>query len=591
MICLFLSISYTATAQIDNHIIRRIDSAVSTWQDLNDKDLNRNSLQFFGDFKKLSKDEVISSYDYLLNKDLNPNIKLQTYLGLIDFYSSKGLLEDALEVSQIGLELCQKALDQQREVNFRVKLCYLNLFSNNPDIALEHINKAEKLALKITSNADFKAIHYNKALVFDQLNDFENATKYYLKAWRAIDTRNNKKERGFFLYVLVDYFKRANLPSEHAKFLEELASHYRNNELNTPSIHLPMEYDIAEDTKQSTIDHYKEVLEQSDSLNLADAYILTTFALNKIYNKLEYHELSIELLLNALPKLQSDQRKRQLAQVHLNLSDAYKFSRDYEKAYEHLDQWSLLTENMNSEAMRSKIAELEVVHNTNLKERELQDKDMQLQKKQSSQKLLIWIIASISLILIFGAYTFIKIRKKNKQLDKQKALLEKTVDEKNVLLKEVHHRVKNSFQIVSSLLFLQSKNVKDKEAQLAIKEAQNRVRSMVLIHQKLYSKDDLVGINTQEYFEELTQDIFNSHQDKSKGLYYKLDIEPMMLDIETITPIGLILNELIVNVLKHAYDDINDKSKMHISFITLNSNQLQLKVIDNAFFKKATNIL
>ncbi len=582
IVVVFFFLNYNTTvAQINAELTKQIDSAVVAWQKLDDKSVNKDMSQLFKGFNKLSAEQSTLAFEYLLSQKLQPNIKLNIYLGYIELLSSKGKQEEALKVSEEGLSLTLRASDQKREINFRIKLCYLNLFSNKPDIALEHINRAEVLALNHLKESEFKSIHYNKALVFDQLNDFKNATNYYLKAWQAIDSSQNKKERGFFLYVLVDYFKRAQLPKEHAEFMEELASHYNANKLNTPTAHLPMEYELEEDTKQTTIDHYNKVLAKADSLNMVNAYVQTTFALNKIYHKLERHHLSIEVLLKALPKLQGEQRKRQLATTHLNLSDAYKFNGNYEKAYEHLDKWSLLTENMNSEAMRSKIAELEVVHNTNKKERELQEKDLQLQKKQSSQKLLTWIVASIGLLLLIGSYTFMKIRKKNKQLDKQKALLEKTVDEKNVLLKEVHHRVKNSFQIVSSLLFLQSKNVKDKEAQLAIKEAQNRVRSMVLIHQKLYSKEDLVGIETQEYFKDLTQDIFDSHQDKSKGLQYELDIEPMVLDIETITPIGLILNELIVNVLKHAYEDIDEKSKMHISFNALDKDRLQLKVIDN----------
>ena len=173
-----------------------------------------------------------------------------------------------------------------------------------------------------------------------------------------------------------------------------------------------------------------------------------------------------------------------------------------------------------------------------------------------------------------------KNNKKNRLLAKQKALLEATVDEKNVLLKETHHRVKNSFQIVSSLLYLQSENIEDKEAQLAMKEAQNRVRSMVLIHQKLYNKDQLVGINTEEYFSDLTRDIFESHQAEGNEIEYILDVDSLVLDIETITPLGLILNELITNVIKHAFTPNSTEKKLHIYLTKENESLLLLKVID-----------
>jgi two-component sensor histidine kinase len=203
-----------------------------------------------------------------------------------------------------------------------------------------------------------------------------------------------------------------------------------------------------------------------------------------------------------------------------------------------------------------------------------------LEKKQIEQKVYIIIAITGLLLAILLGFFYYKNKKKNNLLAKQKVLLEATIDEKNALLKETHHRVKNSFQIVSSLLYLQSENIQDKEAQIAIREAQNRVRSMVLIHQKLYNKDQLVGINTKEYIEDLTQDIFESHQFTKLPINYSVDVAPMILDIETITPIGLILNELITNVLKHAFDEVDAQSKIHIAFEEQGKNLL-LKVSDN----------
>jgi len=205
---------------------------------------------------------------------------------------------------------------------------------------------------------------------------------------------------------------------------------------------------------------------------------------------------------------------------------------------------------------------------------------LELEAKERESKLYAYLSALGALLALVLGFFFYKNRKKNIQLARQKTLLEATIDEKNILLKETHHRVKNSFQIVSSLLYLQSESIEDKEAKVAIKEAQNRVRSMVLIHQKLYNKDELVGINTKDYFTDLVKDIFESHQFKSDPISYQLDIEPLVLDVETITPVGLILNELIINTLKHAFDDITSNSKININF-NKQGEHLELKVTDN----------
>ena len=208
----------------------------------------------------------------------------------------------------------------------------------------------------------------------------------------------------------------------------------------------------------------------------------------------------------------------------------------------------------------------------------LKNAEIIAQKKESRLYSILSIIGF--LFAAFLGFFFYKNRKKNLSLAKQKKLLEATIDEKNVLLKEIHHRVKNSFQTVSSLLYLQSENMVDKEAQIALKEAQNRVRSMVLIHQRLYNKDRLVGIDAKEYLQALTEDIFETHQFKNEKLSYKLNIEPIVLNIETITPIALILNELIINVLKHAFETITPESMLLVDF-KKKDDELFLRVADN----------
>jgi two-component sensor histidine kinase len=256
-----------------------------------------------------------------------------------------------------------------------------------------------------------------------------------------------------------------------------------------------------------------------------------------------------------------------------NIADYHKFTGDYKQALQYRDAYVSVFESLKEKQRDQTVYDLETKYQTQEKEREIE-------KQTAAKKLLYWILGSILVLLGIVFMFYRDIKKKSTLLAKQKLLLEKTVSEKNVLLKETHHRVKNSFQIVSSLLFLQSKSVKDKEAKLAIKEAQNRVRSMVLIHQKLYNKDALVGIETKDYFEDLVRDIFDSHQDKSQGLKYNLNAETMVLSIETITPLGLILNELIVNVLKHAYPKTSKNGLMQIIFEKA-GNELLLTVKDN----------
>jgi len=124
--------------------------------------------------------------------------------------------------------------------------------------------------------------------------------------------------------------------------------------------------------------------------------------------------------------------------------------------------------------------------------------------------------------------------------------------DKEVLLKEIHHRVKNNMQIVSSLLDLQSISIKDTQAAEAMKEGKNRVQSMALIHQNLYRQDNLKGVSAKEYIGQLLIYLKDSYNILSNSLEITADIQDLNIDIDTMVPIGLMMNELITNVFKYA---------------------------------------
>jgi PAS domain S-box-containing protein len=130
--------------------------------------------------------------------------------------------------------------------------------------------------------------------------------------------------------------------------------------------------------------------------------------------------------------------------------------------------------------------------------------------------------------------------------------LKTSIKEKNILLQEIHHRVKNNMQIISSLLNLQITYLDDKEAVNLLKESQNRVRSMAIIHEKLYQSNDFTKINLTEYIKSLVNGLFYSYSIKNH-INSIINVDDVKLNIETAVPIGLILNELVSNSLKHGF--------------------------------------
>jgi len=160
--------------------------------------------------------------------------------------------------------------------------------------------------------------------------------------------------------------------------------------------------------------------------------------------------------------------------------------------------------------------------------------------------------------------------------DKIKASLH----EKEVLLQEVHHRVKNNLQIISSLLNLQSRHIKDEQVLEIFKNSQNRVRSMGFIHEKLYKTKDFARVDFNEYVRSLTNHLFSSYEINKEAIKLNTNIKDVFLDINTAIPCGLIINELVSNSMKYGFPD-GKKGEIKIAMLPLNKNKVELIVSDN----------
>ena len=130
-----------------------------------------------------------------------------------------------------------------------------------------------------------------------------------------------------------------------------------------------------------------------------------------------------------------------------------------------------------------------------------------------------------------------------------------SLQEKEILLKEIHHRVKNNLQIISSLLNLRTEYIKDEDTLDLFKDSQNQVRSMALIHEKLYQSQDLAHMDFNEYIRSLTNQLFRSYGVNPDAIAAKIQVDDVSLDIDAAIPCGLIINELVTNSLKYAFPD------------------------------------
>lgn len=204
--------------------------------------------------------------------------------------------------------------------------------------------------------------------------------------------------------------------------------------------------------------------------------------------------------------------------------------------------------------------------------RESQWQKKQLQKEYALRGILIGGLAGLLLLGGLAYYHYKRARAKNRIIEKQS-------EELQVLMKEIHHRVKNNLQIISSLLDIQSMSLDNNSAAQAIREGKNRVQSMAIIHQFLYHENNIRGIWVEDYIRNLSENLFASYNITPGKIQLQTDIDKLNLDVDTVIPLGLIINELVSNSLKYAFEGMN-RGTVFIS-LKEKDHSLQLQVRDN----------
>jgi two-component sensor histidine kinase len=246
---------------------------------------------------------------------------------------------------------------------------------------------------------------------------------------------------------------------------------------------------------------------------------------------------------------------KELSSCSRHLYAYYKAIGNNAQALANLERHKAVQDSLLGEEKLKVISEMTAKYETSENLRRIEAQKVELAQNEMESKFFTRLLAVLSLLVI-GAIFFIWSRvRTNMKLRAQKVQIEKSLSEKELLLREIHHRVKNNLQVVSSLLSIQSREIEDEKALEAVNESRNRVKSMSLIHQNLYQDDDLTGIEVKSYIEKLSKSLFRSYRLDNGEVELLTDIDDLKLDVDTIIPLGLIINELLSNALKYAFPD------------------------------------
>ncbi len=221
----------------------------------------------------------------------------------------------------------------------------------------------------------------------------------------------------------------------------------------------------------------------------------------------------------------------------------------------HLNRYVALHDSLVNEERSRTIVEMQERYDSERKDAELAHNRVLLERRERSIRMLAAGAVALSILLIVLWRLLVTRRRMSDALRAGNTRLEAALTEREMLLREIHHRVKNNLQMVGGLLRMQGRHINDPAAREAVRDSQDRVRSMALIHQDLYLEDDPRGIDMAPYVEKLAHGLLKSHGMAPERIDLHLDVTEIRLDVDTAIPIGLILNELIVNALKHAFPD------------------------------------
>jgi two-component sensor histidine kinase len=411
---------------------------------------------------------------------------------------------------------------------------YIN--NGKDSLSLKYFKKSQKISISL-GNVRRSAIALNNiSSIYANRKDFISAKKYAEQAFKEI---NQTKKLQYKILIAINL---ANIYTELKEF--------KKADL------LYKETSKKIDTIKDTYNH--ALIQKSlGNLNLAKCNNkLALHYLNRAYIKFEkakYFDETYNILLDLIKANQANKNYKLALQLF------YKYNKIKDSVFT-IEKDKNLTNSLTKYETVKKDAQLKVFK-------------LESEKSKQQKKLLLFL--AISGLLFTGLISFFlyKNKKKNKQI-------KESLNEKEMLLKEIHHRVKNNLQVVSSLLNLQQRQVKNKKTKLLFQESRDRVKAMSLIHQNLHQDNNLTVVDIKTYFENLVSNLVKNYKVVNQHkIEVKYNIESLKLDIDIIIPLGLIVNELISNILKHAFKN-QEESIIKID-LTKNDNKVILTVEDN----------
>jgi two-component system, sensor histidine kinase PdtaS len=389
------------------------------------------------------------------------------------------------------------------------------------DTAIIYLKQALDLSKKIGFNDNIVRGYTHVVNIYKEMNDIPNALEMMKQMEYWLENRDISPIIKGLAYTSI-----ANLDFQYGNTNRQLAKRYLDS--------MQLLLKITQPGAENLVDYYlsRSLLEYS-----RQNYNVGSEALTKYY---EYKSIMDNQILEG---------------------QSQKLSAKYESGKK-----DALIKNLNAES-------------------ELLKKEQELSDVQRKGAMALAVLSGILALLFYNRFRLKKktseaLAIKNSEIEKQKAVIEASLLEKETLLREIHHRVKNNLQIISSLLNIQSDNISDPSVLSSIREGQSRVQAMSLIHQNLYQSEHLSNVDITNYLQQLVVYLSEMFLKEGKEITVEVEANNINFDIDTAIPLGLIVNELVSNAYKYAFEQ-QKTGKIKIGIKALNDEDYELHVDDD----------
>jgi two-component sensor histidine kinase/Tfp pilus assembly protein PilF len=486
-----------------------------------------------------SLDSSIYYYDaayqvYRVLKDTTMMSILETNLGIL--YKNKGLYEKSLAYLLGASQKLEKSPPSEHLASCYNSIGNVYLKINQPEEALAFHYKSLAVRRKLGSKNGISSSLNNIGNVYLLLNDYDSALTNFQRSLTIKRELNNISGQGISLNNIGELMLKTGKLDEAEKLFKEALA-------------------IRLETKEKV----GQVITRN---NLAHGYLLKG-ELSRAEGELKRSE-NLASASGFLEPLKTNY------EIQIKL---YRRMKDLDQALTYSERLLVIKDSLLNQEKAQSLAEMQTRYESLKKEDRiaLLEKEGLLHTVEMERRK-IWIrslVLAMVLTLIIGVLIYYNLR----TVRKNKIHIE-------LLLKELHHRVKNNLQIISSLLSLQSQQLTDDTAIKAVKSSESRINAMALIHRKLYTVDQNRTVDIKEYITELIQYLVYSYGYHEKNLKLDLDINEFSIDVDKAIPLGLILNELISNAFKHAYEN-QPNPRLMINLGHPGTHELNIRICDN----------